>query len=268
MLNDITLGRYIPADSVVHRLDPRTKLGATVLIMVALFIGHGFEVFIGPWLLLFMAVVLSGLPVWIIVRNLRPFVYLFLLTFCLHSLLTPGRPIEVLQVFHVAPTVEGVRQGTFFLTRLIFLVITASLLSLTTAPIELADGIERFLRPLVRIGFPAHEVAMMTMITLRFIPTLIDEAERLKKAQLARGASFEGGPLTKAKRLLPLLIPLFISAFRKADVLALAMEVRGYRGGTGRTSFTVLQLRGRDYIALACCLLAISGALVLTGGKL
>ncbi|MBI4532057.1 MAG: energy-coupling factor transporter transmembrane protein EcfT [Candidatus Latescibacteria bacterium] len=259
MLNDITLGRYIPVDSVVHRLDPRTKLGAAAIVMVALFTRKGFEVFPGPGLFLIAAVVLSGLPVWTILRNLRPFLYLFLFTFCLQSLLTPGESIEILRVFNIAPTVEGVREGTFFLLRLMFLVITASLLSLTTAPIELADGLERLLRPFSRIGFPAHEMAMMTMIALRFIPTLIDEAERLKKAQLARGASFEGGLLTKAKRLLPLLVPLFLSAFRKADTLALAMEVRGYRGGEGRTSFTVLHFRRRDYLTLACCLLTVSG---------
>jgi energy-coupling factor transport system permease protein len=227
--------------------------------MVALFARKDFEAFPGPGLLLIVAVALSKLPVWTILRNLRPFIYLFLFTFCLHSLLTPGKPIETLRVFNVAPTAEGAREGAFFLLRLAFLVITASLLSLTTAPIELADGLERLLRPFSRIGFPAHEMTMMTMIALRFIPTLIDETERLKKAQLARGASFEGGLLTKAKRLLPLLVPLFLSAFRKADTLALAMEVRGYSGGEGRTSFTVLQFKRRDYLVLACCLLTISG---------
>lgn len=262
MLRDIALGRFVPAESVVHRLDPRTKLFVAGGAMAALFADSGFSVFLAPGLLLSLAVALCGLPVRLLARNLRPFCYLLLLTLCLNSFLIPGRPIEELRLFGQAPSVEGMRQGAFLMLRLAFMVTIASVVSLTTAPIELADGVERCLRPLERLRFPAHQAAMMTMIALRFIPTLIDEAERLKKAQIARGATFDGGPVTRAKRLLPLLVPLFVSAFRHADQLAVAMEVRGYQSNARRSNYSVLQLGRGDYLAMAGALVILAGGLV------
>ena len=179
-------------------------------------------------------------------KNLRPFSWLIGLTILLHLLLTPGRLLPGFPIAGVAATEEGLQQGLFFGCRLGLLIVTATLLTLTTSPIELTDALERVLRPLKRVGLPAHELAMMMVIALRFIPTLMEEADRLRKAQLARGATFSGGVVRKLKSLVPLLVPLFVSAFRKADQLAMAMESRCYRGDQGRTTFRPLVFRARD----------------------
>ena len=248
-LQDITLGRCVRAESPIHRLDPRTKfLSALALMIAALSSPHI------PPLLLFctflgVAIPLSGLPPALALKNLRPFIWLFFFTFALHALLTPGQLLWPIPYTDLAITREGLIRGAFFTLRLAAVVVTAALMTLTTAPLELTEGLERLLNPLRRFGFPAHELAMMVTISLRFIPVLIDEAERLRKAQLARGADFSGGPIRRARSLIPLLVPLFISAFDRADRLALAMESRCYRGGIDRTSYHELRFARRDLIA-------------------
>ena len=245
-LRNIALGKYLAVHSPVHRLAPRTKLIATLVLMVtavqcdhlaALMLFCGFVL---------VTARLSLLPWMLLLRNLRPFVWLFAFTMIMHGLMSPGDVILRLPWTDLGFSYEGLRLGAFFSLRLAVIVSLASLLTLTTSPIEITDGLEHLLNPLRRFGFPAHELAMMVTIALRFIPVLIEEADRLHKAQLARGADFSGGPIRRARQLLPLLVPLFLSAFARADRLAVAMESRCYRGGVGRTNFRLLALGWRD----------------------
>jgi energy-coupling factor transport system permease protein len=263
-LQDITLGRYVALDAPLHRLDPRTKLLATLGLMMAVLSAPGF----GPLLLfcafLGLAIALSRLPVLLVLKNLRPFLWLFFFTFALHALLTPGRVLWLLPYTDFAVTDQGMRQGAFFSLRLSAVILTASLLTLTTSPLELTSGLERLFRPLRRFGFPAQELALMVTIALRFIPVLVDEAERLRKAQLARGADFGGGPLRRAQNLIPLLVPLFVSAFDRADRLALAMESRCYQSGVERTAYRALRFARRDVLAGLSTLAVIASILYLS----
>ena len=245
-LQDITLGRYIALDSPIHRLDPRTKLIASLALMIVALSARSF----GPLLIfavfLLFVVALTRLSFRLVLSNLRPFIWLFTFTFGLHALLTPGRAVFLLPLSEHAVTAEGLRLGGFFALRLATVIVAASLLTLTTSPMQLTGGLERLFSPLQRFGFPAADLAMMISIALRFIPVLVDEAERLRKAQLARGADFGGHPLRRIKNLVPLLAPLFISAFDRADRLALAMESRCYQGGAERTNYRVLDLGRTD----------------------
>jgi len=262
-LTDITLGKYVAADSPLHRLDPRTKFLATAALMMALLATEGFSPLLlaSPFVALLIA--LSRVPVGMVLKNLRPFLWLFFFTIALHALLTPGATLWRLPWLDRPVTVEGVQLGLFFSLRLAAVVLIASLLTLTTTPMELTDGLESLLSPLRRFGFPAHELAMMVSIALRFIPVLVEEAERLHKAQLARGADFGGNPLRRVRNLLPLLVPLFLSAFARADRLALAMESRCYRGGEGRTRYRELRFaRGDGWAALV----VLAAALAIGGG--
>ena len=258
-LKDIALGKYVAVDSPVHRLDPRTKLLAAIALMVT--VVRCDEL---PALTLFTVfVVLSArfarLPLGLLARNLRPFLWLFAFTLIMHGLMTPGAVVWRLPLTDLDVTGEGLRFGGFFSLRLAVVISLAALLTLTTAPLELTDGLERLLNPLRRFGFPAHELAMMVTIALRFIPVLIEEAERLYRAQLARGADFSGGPIRRTRQLIPLLIPLFLAAFARADRLGVAMESRCYRGGEGRTSYRVLRLGRGDLIA-ALAVTAVAAA--------
>ena len=251
-LKDVTLGRYIAAESPLHRLDPRTKVIGTLVLMTAVLLSQGFSALLCYGLLLALVVPLSRIPAVVVLRNLRPFVWLFGFTLVLWALWPPPLPYTVLWDLpygELFVTAEGLERGAFFALRLSVVIVTASLLTLTTSPTELTDGLERLLNPLRAIGFPAHELAMMVTISLRFVPVLVEEAERLRKAQLARGADFGGGPVRRARSLIPLLVPLFISAFTRADRLALAMESRCYQGGAGRTHFRELELGRRDLLA-------------------
>ena len=262
-LQDITLGKYFPADSFVHRLDPRTKFLSTLTLMIAVLATPGFAPLFLFGAFLGLAIVLSGLPAALILRNLRPFLYLFGFTFGLHALLTPGHALWVVPYLELTVTRAGLERGAFFSVRLATVIIAASLMTLTTSPMELTGGLERLLNPLRRFGFPAHELAMMVTISLRFIPVLVDEAERLRKAQLARGADFSGGPIRRARSLVPLLVPLFVSAFDRADRLALAMESRCYRGGVERTSFHVFAFSRGDLCAgIAVVVIALAIAVL------
>lgn len=258
-LKDIALGKYVAVDSPVHRLDPRTKLLATVTLMLAAVGSDQLPVLAMFTVFVLLLARLSRLPLGLLVRNLRPFLWLFTFTLIMHGLMTPGTVLWRVPLSDLDVTSEGLRFGAFFSLRLAVVVSLASLLTLTTAPIEITDGLERLLNPLRRFGFPAHELAMMVTIALRFIPVLIEEAERIYRAQLARGANFGGSPIRRARQLIPLLIPLFLSAFARADRLAVAMESRCYRGGVGRTTYRVLQL-GRGDLNAALAVLAVVAA--------
>jgi len=251
MLTDITIGQYIPGDSIIHRLDPRMKIIITIILITALFfIGK----FIGfAFFLVYVAsiIFIAKLPLKRIIKGLKPILFLVLLTLLLHVFLTKGGNIYWQWRF-ISIEEEGVYTGLFMVSRIILLIMFTSLLTLTTSPLQLTDGIEYLLKPFKRFGVPASELAMMMTIALRFIPTLLEEAEKIMKAQKARGADFESGNIiNRAKSLIPLLVPLFISAFRRADDLALAMEARCYRGGEGRTRLHELSFKNIDFWALA-----------------
>lgn len=249
LFKNITIGQYIPGNSVIHRLDPRTKIIGAVLLIVLLFLVDSFWGYALAALAIFGVVQLSEIPWKVVLRGLRPLFVILLLTVSLHLFMTEGDAI--FQIWFIKVTWEGLTRGVMMGVRLALLVMGTSLLTLTTSPINLTDGIESLLKPGKRIGVPAHELAMMMTIALRFIPTLLEEAEKIMKAQMARGADFQsGGLLQRAKSLIPLLVPLFVNAFRRADDLAIAMEARGYRGGEGRTKFKELHFTRTDALAL------------------
>lgn len=250
MIEDITIGQYVPGNSPIHKLDPRTKLSTVLVYMVALFVVNTFTGYLLVGLFTAAIIALSALPLRFVLRGLRPLLVILIFTLVLNIFLTPGEVLA--QAGPVAVTREGLLRGTFMALRLVFLVLGTSLLTLTTSPISLTDGLERLLAPGKRIGIPAHELAMMMSIALRFIPTLIEETQKIMKAQAARGADFESGNVFhRARNMVPLLVPLFVSAFRRADDLALAMEARCYRGGEGRTRMKEMHMSGRDFAALA-----------------
>lgn len=254
MLRDITIGQYYPGDSIIHRLDPRTKLIGTILFIIITFLAKTPLQY--ALLALFVAVVilLSRVPVKYMLKGLRSILFILIFAFVINLFMTPGTPI--FQWWRIRITHEGLRLATLMMTRLLLLIMGTSLMTLTSSPIQLTDAIERLLSPFKRLGFPAHEVAMMMSIALRFIPTLLEETDKIMKAQMARGADFESGRLLqRAKALVPLLVPLFIASFKRADDLASAMEARCYRGGVGRTRLHVLRYHARDIIAFLLLLL-------------
>ncbi|AZR74749.1 transporter [Anoxybacter fermentans] len=249
MLKSITIGQYIYRDSIIHRLDPRIKILITLIVMIGLFMVSSFIGFGLVAIFISIIIFLSKLPYKRVLLGLKPILFIAAFTFVLHLFFTTGGDV-ILKVGFITVYEEGFYTGIFMVVRILLLILFTSLLTLTTSPIELTDAIEHLLKPFQRLGVPAHELAMMMTIALRFIPTLMDEAEKIMKAQQARGADFEsGGLIKKAKSLIPLLIPLFVSAFRRADDLALAMEARCYRGGENRTRMNQLQYRVRDFIA-------------------
>ena len=248
----VTIGQYVPRESPVHRLDPRTKIAAVTSFMVVIFVVRDFVGYGLLTLFLLGIIALARIPLGFVLRGLRPIVFLLLLTVVLNVFFSgvEGGTV-VFRIWRFAATREGIIRALFIAYRLILLVGITSLLTFTTSPVELTDGIERLLRPLRRFGVPAHELAMMMTIALRFIPTLLEETEKIMKAQMARGAVFDrGGALRRARALVPVLVPLFVSAFRRADELALAMEARCYRGGDRRTRMKELRFAPRDAAAL------------------
>ena len=260
MLRDITLGQYMPGSTPVHKLDPRMKIILTILYIAIIFCVSSPLWYVIPLLYVLLAVKLSGLKPKHLLKSIKPLRFLLILTFVLNLFFSTGETIW-LQLGFLKITQEGFLTAVHFGMRLVFLVAGTSLLTLTTSPIALSDGIEMLLKPLKVIHFPAHELAMMMTIALRFIPTLIEEADKIMKAQMARGADFESGNLLKrAKAMIPLLVPLFVSAFRRAGDLAMAMEARCYHGGEGRTRLRVLRYAMNDLYAL----LITVGALILT----
>lgn len=250
MIRDITLGQFYPADSWIHRLDPRVKIMATILYIVALFVVDDFIGFAIAFVGLALVKVLSKVPLGYILRGLKPVFLIISFTFIINMFMIKGEVI--FSIWFLEITKEGLRTAVFMGIRLVLLIIGSSLLTLTTKPINLTDGIEALLSPFKKIGVPAHELAMMMTIALRFIPTLLEETDKIMKAQQARGADFESGNIMKrAKALIPILVPLFISAFRIAQDLAMAMEARCYGGNIKRTRMNGMKLHKRDAVASA-----------------
>ena len=248
MIRDITLGQYYPSDSILHRLDPRTKFLGTIFFIISVFIFHTFLGYLVATVFLGAVIWLSRVPLKFILKGLKAIVIILLFTMVFNILLTPGEVLFQWGILRI--TKEGLMMAGKMAIRLIYLVTGSSVMTLTTTPNQLTDGMERLMRPLNRIHVPVHEISMMMSIALRFIPILLEETDKIMKAQIARGADFENGNLIqKAKNMVPLLVPLFISAFRRANDLALAMEARCYHGGDHRTQMKPLHYQGRDLIA-------------------
>ncbi len=257
-LRDITLGQYFPGSSPIHRLDPRAKLVALIIYIVALFLAKWFISYAILLVVLGTVVAISRVSVRSLLRGLKPLLFLLIFTAVLNALYTPGTPLVSFWIFTI--TYEGILRAFFMVVRIMMLISCTFLLTYTTSPLALTDGLESLLSPLKKIRVPVHELAMMMSIALRFIPTLIEETDKIMSAQRARGADFDSGNLIKkAKALIPLLVPLIISAFRRADELATAMECRCYHGGKGRTRMNRLRFKAAD------CLFMV-GALVLAVG--
>ncbi len=263
MLTDITIGQYFPGNSLLHRLDPRAKLGMTLLYMVAVFLPRNWVSLGAAAVFLLVAVLLSRLPVRLIWRSVRPILFLVLFTSVLNIFYVTGG-VTLVHWGFLRITTQGLITAAFLSVRIICLIIGSSLLTYTTTPTALTDGIESLLRPLKVIGVNAHELAMMMTIALRFIPTLMEETHKIMAAQKARGADMESGNLLQRVRaLVPVIIPLFVSSFRRAYDLAMAMECRCYRGGEGRTRMKRLRTAPRDWLSLAAMGLLIGGLLAL-----
>lgn len=262
MLKDITLGQFFPGNTVVHRLDPRTKLMMTILYIVVLFVAKWFVSYAVVFAFLCLAVALSKIKPSTLLRGLKPLLIIIVLTGLINLFYSQGEPLVSFWIFTI--TKEGILNAFFMITRIIMLIGGTFLLTYTTSPIALTDGLELLLNPLKKIKVPVHELAMMMCIALRFIPTLIEETDKIMSAQKARGADFETGSLLRrAKALVPILVPLFISSFRRADELATAMECRCYQGGVGRTRMRQLSYSARDFWCLAIGALLLAAVIVL-----
>lgn len=250
MLKDVTLGQYFPGETSVHKLDPRTKLVLVIVYIVALFLAKGAASYALVAACLLAVIGISKIHLKVIVKSLKPLLLIIVLTALLNLFYGSGEPLVQFWIFKI--TKQGIENAVFMVLRIALLVAGTFMLTYTTSPIALTDGLESLLGPLKKLGAPVHELAMMMCIALRFIPTLIEETDKIMSAQKARGADFESGNLlSRAKALIPILVPLFISAFRRADELATAMECRCYHGGEGRTKLHVLRYEARDYLTLA-----------------
>lgn len=248
MLRDITLGQYYPADSVIHRLDPRVKLAGTLVFIISLFAFHSAASYAVATVALAAVIHISKVPFSFMVKGLKSIIMLLMITVIFNLFLVPGD--VVVQIWVLRITRQGVETAAAMAIRLIYLIIGSSVMTLTTTPNDLTDGLEKALSPLGKVKVPVHDISMMMSIALRFIPILMEETDKIMKAQMARGADFESGSLIqKAKNMIPLLVPLFISAFRRANDLAMAMEARGYRGGAGRTKMKPLVYKKHDILA-------------------
>ena len=262
MLKDITLGQYFPGNTPVHRLDPRTKLILVVVYIVALFSAGGVVSYAVVLAALAAVVVLSKIKLKVIAKSMKPLLFIIVLTGLLNLFYSQGTPLVSFWIFTI--TREGVFNAVFMILRISMLITGTFMLTYTTSPIALTDGLEKLLNPLKRIRVPVHELAMMMCIALRFIPTLIEETDKIMNAQKARGADFETGSLMqRAKALIPILVPLFISSFRRADELAVAMECRCYHGGDGRTRLKELVYQTMDYVTLVSGLIFLAGVIAL-----
>ena len=259
MLKDITLGQFFPGNTVVHKLDPRVKLVLTLVYITALFMAKGLFAYVLMLAVLLTCLFLSKIKPKAAVRGLRPVIIIIVITAVLNIFFIRGETI-LFEFKFIVITKEGLITAAYMASRLVMLIVGTFLLTYTTSPIALTDGLETLLSPLKKIRLPIHELSMMMSIALRFIPTLIEETDKIMSAQKARGADFEtGGLIKRAKAVLPLIIPLFISAFRRADELAIAMESRCYHGGEGRTRMKVLKMAARDFLGL------LYGAIIMTG---
>ena len=263
MLKDITLGQYFPGNSFVHRLDPRTKLLVLVAYIIALFMAVSWASYGLCLVFLVTSIAISGIPAKSFLRGMKPLMFILIFTAILNIFFTEGETVLV-AFWSITITLEGLVRAFFMLLRILMLVTGTFLLTYTTSPISLTDGLESLLSPLKRIKLPVHELSMMMCIALRFIPTLIEETDKIMSAQKARGADFESGNLLqRVKALIPILVPLFISAFRRADELATAMECRCYQGGDGRTKMKLLRYHLQDVKAFAIGAVMIAGVCVL-----
>lgn len=264
MINtNITIGQYIPGDSVIHKADPRTKIILSIVFMAVIFLVNSFWTFTAMAMFVLLTVIISGVPVKYTLRGLKPILFIIIFTAVINIFTTRGTPISQAVPFKYI-TWEGLVLALKLAMRLVLIIISGSLLTFTTTPILLTDGIEKLLSPFRRIGLPAHELAMMMSIALRFIPTLLEETDKIMKAQAARGADFDTGNLVqRAKSFVPVLVPLFVSAFRRADELATAMEARCYRGGTGRTRLRSLEFTSADTRVVLVTAVFFAGLLLL-----
>ncbi|MCD4784611.1 MAG: energy-coupling factor transporter transmembrane protein EcfT [Candidatus Eremiobacteraeota bacterium] len=263
LLKDITIGQYVPGNSIIHRMDPRVKIALVFILMIQLFITESWVSLGSYFALLLLVTLLSGISPGYILKGLRPIIFLVLITLIFNFFFSKGDAIWQQRIFSITISItqQGVQSGLRMAARLILLVYSTSLLTLTTSPIQLTDAIENILTPFKVIGIPAHELAMMMSIALRFIPVLIEETDKIFKAQKSRGARFgRGNIIQKAKSLLPILVPLFVHAFKHAEDLAVAMESRCYRGGERRTRLKQLRVTGLDCWATLLCGLVLVGA--------
>lgn len=264
MLKDVTLGQYFPGTTPVHRMDPRMKLLMTILYIVVLFVADGLLSYIAIAAFLVTVIAISHISPKVVLSGMKPLIIIIAITGVLNMFYTPGEGEPLLRLWKLTIYKEGIVTAAFMIVRIMLLVCGTFMLTYTTSPLELTDGIESLLKPLEKIRVPAHELAMMMSIALRFIPTLIEEADKIMSAQKARGADFDSGNILKrAKALIPLLVPLFISAFRRADELAVAMECRCYHGGKGRTRMRVLRFHSVDWIALLVMALLTAAIILL-----
>ena len=255
MVRDITIGQYYPADSVIHRLDPRVKLVCTLIFLVSLFVQNSVLGYLTATIFLFGIISLSKVPVKFIVKGLKAVVIILMITVTFNLFLTKDGNV-LFHLWFLTITDHGLRAAVLMGVRLTYLIMGSSVMTLTTTPNALTDGIEKLLYPLNKVKVPVHEVAMMMSIALRFIPILLEETDKIMKAQIARGADLESGNIIqKARAMIPILVPLFVSAFRRANDLAMAMEARCYRGGEGRTKMKPLIYHRRDHVAYAVCYL-------------
>lgn len=264
MIRDITIGQYYPAKSILHRLDPRVKLVSTLLYLISLFLFKSIAGYLVATVFLIGIIKASRVPFRYIVKGLKPIVMLLMITVVFNLFLQKDGEV-VLRIWKLSVTTVGLRGAVYMAVRLIYLIIGSSLMTFTTTPNELTDGIEALLHPLNKVHVPVHEVAMMMSIALRFIPILLEETDKIMKAQQARGADFESGNIIqRAKSMIPILVPLFVSAFRRAYDLAMAMEARCYRGGEGRTKMKPLKYQSRDRAAYIT-MIVYTAAVVLIG---
>lgn len=263
MLKDITLGQYFPGKSPIHLLDPRTKLLFLIIYFIALFTADGWISYGIVLVFLSTVIYMTTIPLKTIVKGLKPLIFILVFTGILNLFMTPGENVLV-SFWGLNITVEGLVQAIFMVSRILMLIVGTFLLTYTTSPIALTDGLESLLGPLKKLRLPVHELSMMMCIALRFIPTLIEETDKIMSAQKARGADFETGSLMqRVKALVPILVPLFIGAFRRADELATAMECRCYQGGEGRTKMKTLHYKRRDFVAFASGAVLVAGIIVL-----
>ena len=250
MLKDITLGQFFPGDSLLHRLDPRTKIVLLFFFLAAIFVFDSPLAYAALTAFTAALIAVSRVPLLLMLKALKPLSWIIAFTFVIHLVSTPGDAFFHVWLFDF--TWQGAAKGFFIALRLALLILLSALLTYTTSPLALTDALETLMQPAKRVGVPAHEIAMMMTIALRFVPTLIEEADKIMKAQQARGADLtEGSVIERVKGFVPILVPLFISAFRRADDLALAMEARCYRGGVGRTQMKALRISSIDYVAYA-----------------
>ena len=263
MVREITIGQYYYADSVIHSLDPRVKLMGTLIYVIGLFIVNNILGYVAVAAVLAVVIKLSKVPLKFIVKGLRAVFIVLLLTISLNLFLTPGIQLVHFWIFTI--TLEGIKTSVFMALRLVMLIMGCSVMTLTTTPNNLTDGLERSLKFLQVFRIPVHEIAMMMSIALRFIPILLEETDKIMKAQAARGADFEsGGVIKRAKAMVPILVPLFVSAFRRANDLAMAMEARCYRGGTGRTKMKPLKYCSADYVGYGLMVVFVAAVILIS----